>query len=54
MQHVYPLELSCDTVVCASTRDLNVDAPVFRPKLLASLRAEERIHQIAKEEENVG
>ena len=54
VQHVYPLELSCDTFVRAPVEELNVEAPVFRPRRLASLQAEERIPQIAESEENLG
>ena len=32
VQHVYPLELSCDSVVRAPVRGLNADAPMFRPR----------------------
>ena len=54
VQHVYPLELSCDSVVRAPVGELNADAPMFRPRRLASLQAEERIRQIAGAEENSG
>ena len=54
VQHVYPLELSCDTFVRAPVEELNAEAPVFRPRRLASLQAEERIRQIAESEENLG
>ena len=54
VQHVYALELSCDTFVRAPVEELNAEAPVFRPRRLASLQAEERIRQIDESEENLG
>ncbi|XP_078345136.1 uncharacterized protein LOC144667518 [Oculina patagonica] len=54
VQHLYPLELSSDSVARAPSRVLNADATVFRPRRQAALRAEERIHQIAEAEENSG
>ena len=48
VQHLYPLELSSDSVVCAPSRVLNADALVFQPRRQAALWAEERIHQIAE------
>lgn len=53
-RYVYPLELSCDTVVRAPVEELNDEAPVFRPRQLDSLQAEERIRQIAETVENSG
>ena len=52
VQHVYPLELSCDSDVHAQGGELNADAPAFRPRRLASLRAEERIRGIAEAEDS--
>ena len=54
VQHVYPLELSCDSVVHAPVRGLNADAPMFRPRRLATIQAEERIWGIAEAEEDSG
>ena len=54
VQHLYPLELSSDSVARAPSRALNADATVFRPRRQAALQAEERIHQIAEAEENSG
>ena len=52
LQHLYPLELSCDCAVQGPPAVLSADAPTFRPRRQASLQAEERIHQIAEAEEN--
>ena len=54
VQHVYPLQLSCDSVVRAPVRELNADAPVFRPRRLAAIQAEERIRAIAEAEKDSG
>lgn len=54
VQHLYPLELSSDSVDRAPSRVLNVDATVFRPRRQAALQAERKIHQIAEAEENSG
>ena len=42
VQHLYPLELSSDSVACAPSRVLNADATVFRPRRQAALQAEEK------------
>ena len=51
VQHLYTLELSFDSVVITSSRVLNADASVFRPRRRAELQAE-RIRQIAEVEQN--
>ena len=52
MQHLFPLELSCDrTADETQLTALNVDAPAFAHKLGASQVAEERIREIAEVEE---
>lgn len=42
IQHLYPLELSCDRSEKAALR---VEAPVFRPKRLAAVKAKEKIQR---------
>ena len=51
MQHLFPLELSCDRTADDTQTALNVDAPAFAHKLGASQVAEERIREIAEVEE---
>ena len=53
LQHLYPLELSCDCAVQGPSAVLSADALIFRPRRQASLQAGERIHQIAEAEENL-
>ena len=52
VQHLFPLELSCDrTADETQLTALNVDAPAFAPKRAASQVAEELIREIAEVEE---
>ena len=51
VQHLFPLELSCDRTADDTQTALNVDAPAFAHKLGASQVAEERIREIAEVEE---
>ena len=52
VQHLFPLELSCDrTADETQLTALNVDAPAFAPKRAASQVAEELIREIAGVEE---
>ena len=51
IQHLYPLELSCDKAAEAPTAQLNAEAPVFRPTRDAAVAARERIQSIADDEE---
>ena len=52
VQHLFPLELSCDrTADETQLTALDVDAPAFAHKLGASQVAEERIREIAEVEE---
>lgn len=43
IQHLYPLELSCDRAAEAPTAQLNAEAPVFRPTRDAAVAARARI-----------
>ena len=52
VQHLYPLELSSESVVRAPLRVLNADTSVFRPRSQAALQADRRIRQIAEVEQN--
>ena len=42
IQHLSPLELNCD-IKCKNEKELNVEAPPFRPKQTAEAIAEIRI-----------
>ena len=53
VQHLYPLELSSESVVRAPFRVLNADALVFRPRRQAALQTDRRICQIAEVEQNL-
>lgn len=48
-QHLYPLELSCDTPT--KKDQLNPEAPMFRPKRSAAKTAREKIKAIAADEQ---
>ena len=55
VQHLYPMELSCDTATKTSdsrskTTQLNADVPEFRPKRNAAAVAECRIQDIAEQD----
>ena len=52
IQHLYPLELSCDKEnVQRETTALNLTAPVFRPTRDAAVAARLRMQEVAEEEE---
>ena len=51
VQHLYPLELSCDMTADASIRNLDPKAPVFRPTRNAAVAAKVRIQDQADDEE---
>ena len=50
VQHLYPLELTCDNVTRTPTALLNPSAPAFRPKRDAAVTARHRIRNLAQEE----
>ena len=52
VQHLYPLELSSDSVVGTPSRVLNADASVFQPRRQAALHADRGICQITEVEQN--
>lgn len=53
VQHLYPLELSCDIFKPEKNRPvLRPDAKVFRPKRDAAAAAEMRIQEIAANEDS--
>ena len=52
VQHLYPLELSSESIAGTPSRVLNADASVFRPRRQAALQADRRIRQIAEMEQN--
>ena len=47
VQHLYPLELSCDRAVMEPLIPLSTDAPEFTPRRAAAQVARERIQVIA-------
>ena len=51
IQHLYPLELSCDMTAGAPIRNLDPKAPVFRPTRDAAVAAKVRIQDQADDEE---
>ena len=52
VQHLYPLELSCDVTRAAQKKqELKVTANEFRPKRDAAAAAEVRMQDIAEEED---
>jgi len=53
VQHLYPLELSSESVVHAPSRVLNADASAFQPRRQAALQADKRIRQIKEEQNSV-
>jgi hypothetical protein len=55
VQHLYPMELSCDVAVKTPRpreTELRADVPEFRPKRNAAAIAECRIQDIAGDEQN--
>ena len=50
IQHLYPLELSCDTSVQTPPKTLNADAPVYRPRRDAAAAARFRIQDMNENE----
>ncbi len=50
VQHLYPLELSCDIERSKETK-LNPETPAFRPRRVAAEVAKLRISDIAEEDE---
>ena len=51
VQHLYPLELSCERTVEAPWVTLSADAPTFRPKRDAVVAAELRIQDAAEDDQ---
>lgn len=51
IQHLYPLELSCDTSVQTPPKTLNADAPVYRPRRDAAAAARFRIQDMNENEQ---
>ena len=51
IQHLYPLELSCDKPVQTPRDTLNADAPVYRPRRDAAAAARFRIQDINENEQ---
>ena len=49
VQHLYPLELSCDRTDEALKAALNGKAPAFRPKRDAAIAAKVRIQDLAED-----
>ena len=54
VQHLYPLELSCDMIPKPEEKKLNPEAVPFRQKRAAAVAAAENIKHIARFEENNG
>ena len=52
IQHLYPLELSCDRTTDKPKAPLNTEAPTFRPTRDAAVAARARIQSIASDEES--
>ena len=52
VQHLYPLELSSESIDGTPSRVLNADASVFRRRRQAALQADRRIRQIPEMEQN--
>ena len=52
LQHLYPLELSFESVVGRPSRVLNADVSVFGPMRQAALQADGRIRQIGEVDQN--
>ena len=52
LQHLFPLEISCDITVPNKEKALDATTPEFRPRRKAAVAARERIAAIATEEDN--
>ena len=52
IQHLYPLELSCNRTTDKPKAPLNAEAPTFRPTRDAAVAARVRIQSIASDEES--
>ena len=52
IQHLYPLELSCDGESATPTGRLNPETPAFRPTRDAAAAARVRIQSVTEEESN--
>ncbi|XP_028410372.1 uncharacterized protein LOC114532993 [Dendronephthya gigantea] len=52
VQHLYPMELSCDAELKPATSKLRADVPEFRPKRNAAAIAECRIKDIGENEDD--
>ena len=50
VQHLYPLELSCNRTVEATEVALNAQAPAFRPRRDAATAVGLRIQELAQEQ----
>ena len=53
VQHLYPLELSCDRTNATIPAPLIVDAPTFRPRRNAAVAATLRIQDMARDEQEL-
>ena len=51
VNHLYPLELSCDVRPSTNSDQLNPQAPVFRPTRDAAVAARLRVQELASNEE---
>ena len=51
IQHLYPLELSCDRTIATTPAPLNPDVPTFRPKRDAAAAANLRLQDMACDEQ---
>ena len=50
VQHLYPLELTCNRATEKPTAPLNPRAPMFRPRRDAAVSARHRIQELAQDE----
>ena len=48
VQHLYPLELTCDMAVETAPAALNPTVPAFRPRRNAAVAARARIQELAQ------
>lgn len=53
VQHLYPLELSCDRTNATIPAPLNADAPTFRPRRNAAVAATLHIQDLARDEQEL-
>ena len=51
VNHLYPLELSCDVRPSTNSDQLNPKAPAFRPTRDAAVAARLRVQELASDEE---